>query len=87
MTPEERRVQSEHHETGPALTGGDVDADWQRAASSGDEAVGGTVSTPDQSVVDDLGDAVGVHRAADEPFRASSEILDARDRHRVHETD
>jgi hypothetical protein len=34
---------------GAILTGGDLDEDWERAASSGDEAVGGSVATPDQN--------------------------------------
>lgn len=50
-------------ETSPALAGRDVDADWPRAQSVGEEAVGGTVATPDQSVVDDLGKALGVPQA------------------------
>jgi Family of unknown function (DUF6335) len=66
----------------PALSGGDVDADWERADSVGEEAPGGTVATPDQDVVDDLGKALGVPRAPDEPFRTSGETLDARDRAR-----
>src|SRR6185503_4276528 len=37
------------------LTGGDVDADWQRAEASGEEAVGGSEPTPDQDVVDEIG--------------------------------
>lgn len=73
---------AEHTETGPELSGGDVDADWERAASSGEEAVGGTVATPDQNVVDELGRALGVPRAPDEALRASAEILKARDRRR-----
>lgn len=76
---------TEYSDTSPVLTGGDVDADWQRAAASGEESVGGTVATPDQDVVDDLGRAVGVERAPDGPFRASSEILDERDRRRAHQ--
>jgi hypothetical protein len=71
-----------HTETSPVLTGGDLDADWQRAADSGDEAVGGGVSTPDQDIVDDLGRALGVEQKAAEPVRSSSEILAARDRRR-----
>jgi Family of unknown function (DUF6335) len=74
-----------YHDTSPVLAGGDIDADWQRAAASGEEAVGGTVSTPDQDRVDDLGKAVGVERSPDAPFRPSSEILDERDRRRVHQ--
>ena len=66
----------------PELTGGDVDADWQRADSGGEEAVGGSVATPDQDVVDELGDALGVPRAPDEPVRSSQEILEQRDRNR-----
>jgi hypothetical protein len=72
-----------HTATSPKLSGGDVDADWRRAASVGEEAVGGTVMTPDQSVVDELGDALGVSRAPDEEFRSSHEILEHRDRHRA----
>ena len=51
---------AEHTETSPALTGGDVDADWESAYSVGDEAPGGDNPTPDQDIVDDIGRAVGV---------------------------
>lgn len=71
----------EYVKTG-ALTGGDIDADWKRAAQVGEEAVGGSVATPDQDVVDDLGDALGVPRAPDEEVRTSQEILEERDRNR-----
>ena len=64
------------------LTGGDIDADWQRAADIGEEAVGGSVATPDQDRVDDLGRALGVPRAPDEEVRTSTEILEGRDRNR-----
>jgi hypothetical protein len=64
------------------LTGGDVDADWARAADVGEEAVGGTVATPDQDQVDQLGNALGVPRAPDEEVRTSSEVLEGRDRNR-----
>lgn len=71
------------HLSPPAvLTGGDVDADRERAWDSGDEAVGGSVITPDQDVVDELGRALGVEQAPDEEVRASAEILRERDRHR-----
>jgi uncharacterized protein DUF6335 len=79
----ERRARS--RETGPELTGGDVDADWERAASVGEEAVGGSVATPDQNVVDEQGEALGVPRAPDEEFRTSVEILEERDRHRAEQ--
>jgi hypothetical protein len=69
----------EHHETGPAASGGDMDADWQRAQSSGEEAVGGSVSTPDQDVVDEIGHALGVEQPMQAPLTTSGEILKDRD--------
>ena len=68
--------------TGPVLTGGDVDADWTRAHLSGDEAVAGSVATPDQDVVDEIGRALGVEQAPDAPVQISEEILRERDRRR-----
>ena len=73
-----------HPETSPVLTGGDPDADWVRAYSSGDEAVGGSVATPDQDVVDEIGRALGVEQESDAPVRMSDEILRFRDRFRWH---
>jgi len=70
----------EHHEVSPTLTGGDIDADWQGADSSGDEAVGGSVATPDQDVVDEIGRALGVEQDADAEVHTSDEILAARAR-------
>ena len=69
----------EHTDSSPRLTGGDVDADWERAAASGEEAVGGTVATPDQDVVDEIGRAVGVEQASTAPVTTSEEILRDRD--------
>ena len=62
---------AQYYDTSPVPAGGDIDADWQRAAASGEEAVGGTVSTSDQDRVDNLGKAVGVKRSPDAPFRQS----------------
>ena len=67
--------------SGPALTAGDVDADWESAESVGDEAPGGDNPTPDQDVVDDIGRALGVEYDDDEELQGGAEILD-RDRHR-----
>lgn len=69
-----------HHEVGPVLCGGDYDADWARAESSGEEAVGGSEPTPDQDVVDELARALGVEQDADAEFRPTGEILRERDR-------
>ena len=64
---------------GPALTAGDVDADWQSAETVGDEAPGGDNPTPDQDVVDDIGRALGVEYDDDEELQGGAEIAD-RDR-------
>lgn len=66
----------------PVLTGGDVDADWKRAASVGEEAVGGTVATPDQDRVDEIGRALGVERSSTAPVVTSDEVLRDRDQRR-----
>jgi hypothetical protein len=70
-----------HTGTGPALTSGDVDADWESAESIGDEAPGGDNPTPDQDVVDEIGRALGVEYDDDEELQGGAEIRE-RDRHR-----
>lgn len=60
------------------LTGGDIDANYEQANAVGDEAVGGTVSTPDQDVVDELGAAVGLEMP-DREYLHTDEILTRRD--------
>ena len=61
------------------LAGGDVDADEERAASAGEEAVGGSVATPDKDVVDELGRALGVELPPAAPIVTSEEVLRDRD--------
>src|SRR5262245_62473787 len=82
VTGELLRELTEHTGVSPADTGGDVDADWQRAQSSGEETVGGTVATPDQSVVDELARPLGAERPPEAPIITSDEMLSARDRRR-----
>jgi hypothetical protein len=72
----------EHHSTGPTLTGGDWDADWQGAEAVGDEAVGGHAPTPDQSVVDELGRAVGLDIEDGEELHSYEERVAERDHNR-----
>ena len=79
-TSELLRELSEHHGVSPIDSG--VDADWQRAQSSGEEAVGGSVAAPDQDVVDELARPLGVERSPDAEVITSDEILSARDRRR-----
>ena len=71
----------EHTETSPALTAGDVDADWESAYSVGDEAPGGDNPTPDQDIVDDIGKAVGVEYQDNEELKGEEKIT-KRDRNR-----
>jgi hypothetical protein len=44
----------------PTLSGGDVDAAWEDSNQTGEESVGGSVSTPDQDIVEELGEAMGI---------------------------
>src|SRR5690348_1355940 len=69
-----------HNSSGPALTGGDLDADWQGAEAVGDEAVGGHAPTPDQNVVDELGRAVGLEDGKE--LHTSEERVAQRDQNR-----
>jgi hypothetical protein len=69
-----------HNSLSPAISGGDLDASWQTANQAGEETVGGSVSTPDQDVVDELGEAAGITYRDDEPLDYSK-VLD-RDRDR-----
>jgi hypothetical protein len=62
------------------LTGGDVDAAWDQA-NVGDETVGGSSPTPDQDVVDEIGEALGVPAGPAEPV-ATTDRLEKRDRQR-----
>jgi hypothetical protein len=64
----------EHTETGPDITGGDVDADWESAYSVGDEAPGGDNPTPDQDLVDDIGRAVGIEYQDNEELKGEAKV-------------
>lgn len=72
----------QHNSTGPALTGGDLDADWQGAEAVGDEAVGGHAPTPDQSNVDELLRAVGLDTDDGEELHSFEERVAERDHNR-----
>ena len=65
-----------HTETSPAITGGDIDADWESAYSVGDEAPGGDNPTPDQDIVDDIGKALGVEYEDNEELKGEKKISD-----------
>jgi hypothetical protein len=71
----------EHNSLSPELTGGDLDASWQTANQAGEETVGGSSPTPDQDVVDELGQAAGLNYRDNEPLDYDAKVLD-RDRNR-----
>ncbi len=71
----------ETNETGPVMTGGDVDADWNDAYAVGDEAPGGDNPTPDQDIVDDIGKALGVEYQDNEELKGADKLTE-RDKHR-----
>jgi hypothetical protein len=70
-----------HHSKSPELSGGDLDADWERADQVGEETVGGSVPTPDQDRVDELGQAVGLVYQDEEALHTEDK-LQKRDRQR-----
>jgi hypothetical protein len=76
------RQLKQHNYESPELTAGDIDAAWQES-DVGDETPGGLhpAPTPDQDVVDDIGKAVGVTYADDEPLHTVEKIRN-RDVHR-----
>jgi hypothetical protein len=74
------------NDTSPAITGGDVDADWESANSTGDEAPGGDNMTPDQDVVDEIGAALGIEYDDNEELQGGAEIAE-RDEHRWDDED
>ena len=76
-----RDARMHHNEVSPEITGGDVDASWEDAYSTGDEAPGGDNPTPDQDRVDDIGKALGVQYEDSEELKAADKIAE-RDRHR-----
>jgi hypothetical protein len=76
-----RNRKREHTEGGPALTAGDIDANWSEAYASGEETPGGDMPSPDQDVVEEIGRALGVEYEDAEELKGSEKI-EERDRHR-----
>ena len=70
-----------HNGMDPTLSGGDMDAAWEDSIQVGEESVGGSVSTPDQDVVDELGEAAGLTYKDYEELDYDKKVLN-RDRER-----
>jgi len=71
----------ENTDTSPVLSGGDIDAKWEEADSSGDEAVAGSMATPGQNDVQEMGEAIGVTYQDDEELKVGEKERE-RDKHR-----
>ena len=67
--------------TSPAESGGDIDARWEEADSTGEEAVGGSQPTPDQSDVEANAHAMGIDFQDNQPLDFA-ENLEKRDPNR-----
>jgi len=74
-------TKSEQRNMSPEIAGGDVDVDLEDAYFTGEEAPGGDNPTPDQDIVDDIGKALGVEYADNEPLKGSDKVV-KRDKHR-----
>ena len=75
------RLGNELTHTDAVLAGGDLEADAQSAYAVGDEAPGGDSPTPDQDVVDEIGQAVGLAYQDTEELGGERK-LEQRDRRR-----
>src|SRR5688572_30483644 len=67
------------------LKAGDTDSSAMGNATVGDEAPGGSVPTPDQDRVDDIGRALGVQEVDSGELRTTGELLDERDKRRAQQ--
>jgi Family of unknown function (DUF6335) len=61
-----------------SVTGGDIDVDPYLAEVVGEEAIGGTTPTPDQNVIDEVANSVGMDMP-DQGFVYTNEALEHRD--------
>jgi len=86
VVPQKAAQRADEGNRGDArLKAGDTDTSALGNAMVGDEAPGGTVSTPDQDRVDDIGRALGVQEADSGELRSTSELLDGRDKRRAQQ--
>ncbi len=65
----------------PTVTAGDLDANWANAQFSGEGSAVSSAPTPDQGVVDEIGQAMGVTYHEGEELKAGEKER-GRDKHR-----
>lgn len=75
----------DHMAAGKPPTAGDPDALSEQAKVVGEEAIGGTTPTPDQSDVDEIAEAVGIETKPEHPVDVMNQ-MQRRDEQR-HELD
>ncbi len=73
------RMRNDHAD--PTITKGDLDTNWTDAQFSGEESAVGSSPSPDQNVVEEIGSAMGIQYADDEPLKVG-EKEEERDKHR-----
>jgi len=78
---EMQRSIEEQHGFNRELNAGDPDADVQDSNFVGEESPGGGNPTPDQDLVDEIGQAVGLEYQDNEPLHTTDKV-EERDRHR-----
>jgi len=71
----------EHSGYSRSLSGGDPDADVIDTEFVGEEAVGGENPSPDQDIVEEIGQAAGLTYEDNEPLH-TTEKVEERDKHR-----
>lgn len=65
----------------PVVSGGDLDTQWEGAQFSGDESAGSSMPSPDQNVVEEIGQAMGVTYQDNEELKVG-EKESSRDKNR-----
>ncbi|HEX8172941.1 MAG TPA: DUF6335 family protein [Thermoanaerobaculia bacterium] len=76
-----QRLRENSGSVDPSLSAGDIDARWDMAESQGDEAVAGSMPTPGQNNVQEMGEALGITYADDEELKVGEKER-ARDKQR-----
>ena len=76
-----QRSIEQHHGIDRDLNAGDPDVNVEDANYVGEESPGGGNPTPDQDIVDEIGEAVGLEYQDNEPLH-TTEKVEERDRHR-----
>src|SRR5262245_17512661 len=81
----ERRLEEQseiYNAVKPSLSMSEAETRLHESGATGEEAVGGHAPTPDQDVVEELGEAAGIAFQDNQPLKTHEEIWAERDRRR-----